>query len=215
MTDQREIEAKFEADPGALAALLTLQQFAGFEVTRHPPKDQDDLYFDTVAGNLKDNGASLRVRQKGNQAQLTFKGERIASPDDPHVVSRLEDEVLLPGFDAASLSWDEPLLIEPGPSPLERARRLTAGADLLPVARMQTNRTILMAVRPDGTSVELAVDRCLATRISDHRFVEFVEIEAELKVGEPDVLSDALDGLRSEVPGLRPSLKTKLERALE
>lgn len=214
MTDQHEVEAKFEADPDSLATLLDLQEVDGLTVAHNPAIDQDDLYFDTEAGHLKAAGASLRVRRKDDLALMTFKGERMASEHEPHIVTRLEDEVELPGFDVGTLTWERPLWVEPEPSPLSRGRRLTAGADLLPVARLQTNRTVLMVMDDVGQSVELAVDLCVATRVADRRIVDFVEVEAELKAGDAEFLTRVLQGLQAAVPGLQPSTRTKLERAL-
>jgi inorganic triphosphatase YgiF len=215
MTEPREIEAKFEADPDVLEQLLQLRSFAGFSVTFHPAQDQDDTYFDTEHDHLKHAGASLRIRRKGNQLQLTFKGDRIASADDPHIVSRLEDQVMLAGDVSRVDPESGPLRLDPEPAPLSRARSLAAGAELRPVARLLTSRTVLIARDNLDHEVELAVDRCQATRLTDDREVRFAEVEAELVRGDAGVLEAAITGLMSALPGLMPSARTKLERALD
>jgi inorganic triphosphatase YgiF len=215
MSEPREIEAKFEAGPDVLERLLRLRAFAGFTVAAKPEQVQDDVYFDTQDEILKQSGASLRIRRKGGQLQMTFKGDRQVSSDDSNVVSRLEDQVLLAGvaesFDPAA----GPLIIEPLPSPLKRTRELTARGDLLPVARLMTSRIVLTARNIQNHEIEIAVDRCLATRLMDNREVQFVEVEAELIRGDAVVLYSALTDLMRSVPGLQPSSRTKLERALE
>lgn len=214
MTDPREIEAKFEADSSVLEQLLQLTAFAGFAITSVPAKDQDDIYFDTELGHLKNADASLRIRRKGDTLQLTFKGDRLASTDDPHIVSRLEDQVALSADAVSADPASGPLRLEPEPEPLKRARSLAAGFDLLPVARLVTNRAVLIARDTQNHEIELAVDRCHATRFIDDRVVQFVEVEAELVRGDAGVLDAAVTGLMSAVPGLKPSTRTKLERAL-
>jgi len=215
MSEPREIEAKFEAGADALDQLLRLQTFAGFTVTARPAQVQHDIYFDTEDERLKQHGASLRIRRKGDQLQMTFKGDRQVSSDDSNIVSRLEDEVLLSGVSASYDPAVGPLLVESQPSPLKRARELSGDHDLLPVARLMTSRTVLTARNTRNHEIELAVDRCLATRLKDNREAPFVEVEAELIRGDAVVLQSALTDLMKTVPGLQPSSRTKLERALE
>lgn len=212
MSDHREIEAKFEADESTLDTLLTLERFGEFNVARDAEKLQDDVYYDSAAGHLKDAGASLRIRRKGPDVQMTFKGERAQIAN---TVSRLEDEVVLPGEAVSHLGHGDPLTLDFECSPYQRARSLTGVHDLIPIARLRTSRTILLASNLSGVAIELAVDRCSGTRVTDERTVQFAEVEAELKAGSSDELERALVHLLRAVPGLRPSEVTKLERALE
>jgi inorganic triphosphatase YgiF len=214
MTDPREVEAKFEADPGVLEQLLELTSFTGYSITRHPATEQDDIYFDTERGHLNEAGSSLRIRRKGSTLQLTFKGDRLALAGDQQIVSRLEDQVMLEGDTLPVDPVTGTLHLEPEPAPLERARRLAAGNELMPVARLVTNRTVLMARDGLNHEIEVAVDRCHATRLSDNRVVHFVEVEAELVRGDRGDLDAAIEGLTGTVSGLKPSGQTKLERAL-
>ena len=215
MTEPREVESKFEASPEALDELLALDDFGDFTLESFPPKEQDDLYYDTLDAHLGAVGSSLRVRRKGTTAVLTFKGARESIGDQGNTVSRLEDEVDVPMAALEAMSGDAALKLSPEPSPLERARAISGRHDLFPVARLLTNRTVMLARSNAGVEVELAVDRCVAERLRDGRKVEFVEVEAELKRGDVAGLHEATRQLLEAVPDLRPSIKTKLKRALD
>lgn len=210
MTEPREIEAKYEADQPSLEQLLALNRFGEWSVERQPEKLQQDIYFDSAAEHLKEHGASLRIRRKGQAVLMTFKGDRVVTAT---AVSRLEDEVPIDADCAVRFEqtgdWQGQL-----PSPLFRARELTGDVPLMPFACLQTSRTVMIATHPNGAQVELSVDRCSGTRTADGRQVGFVEVEAELHHGTLDDLVSSLDQLVATVPGLRPSIITKLERTM-
>lgn len=214
MTDGREIEAKFEADDQTLANLVTGGQAGAFSLHSTGSKVQDDTYFDTPEARLKDAGCSLRIRRKPDTAEMTFKGERASTGGDSHAVSRLEDEVVLPRDAILGLDDTLPLSLAEEPSPLRRARVLAGEEPLLATARIITNRTIVNAVSGSNVIVELSVDRCQAERIFDGRQVHFDEVEAELKSGTAEDLLNLINELRKAFPGLVPSSRTKLDRAL-
>lgn len=212
MNDSRELEAKFEADGGALARLLTLESFGAFRLIERSSKIQRDLYYDTADGHLRDAGATLRIRRRSTGAQMTFKGDRQPASQG-HAVSRLEDEVDLAAAAISDLDDEHPLALRVEPSPLIRARALTGEHELLPRARLLTDRSVLIFADGAGTQIELALDRCEATRLADGRVVRFSEVELEFKQGGHDALFSAVEALGEAVAGLRPSTKTKLERA--
>jgi inorganic triphosphatase YgiF len=215
MSDPREIEAKFEADEETIAAILDADHAGTYALRHTGAKVQNDLYFDTGVGHLKAAGCSLRIRRKSDASEMTFKGDRQAMVGDVQAVSRLEDEVTLPPGALTINDVERSLQMDDEPSPLLRAREIAGDQALVPIARLLTDRTIVMASSDAGASIEMAVDRCQAERLSDGRRVHFVEIEIELKSGSFDDLVDAINELRSAFAGLRPSAHTKLERALE
>jgi inorganic triphosphatase YgiF len=214
MNDVREVEAKFDVSPDAIAALESINGFAEFTVVQRSVKRQNDLYYDTEHGHLKHAGASLRIRRGENAARMTFKGRRIAEHGQEHVVSRLEDEVSVDADSVTHLTDDQHLHLTPEPSPLQRARLLALNTNLVPTARLVTTRTVLLARDAGQHEIEIAIDCCEATRLSDLRNVEFVEVELELKHGDRQVLMHAIEELMQVVDGLTPSFLTKLERAL-
>ena len=213
MSDEREVEAKFEATDAALECLLRLEHFGTFSLVERSTRQQHDLYFDTFDGRLAEESASLRVRRLHACAELTFKGER-QSIGAGSTVSRLEDTAEIGMEAAAQLSDLAALHIADEPLPLRRARAVAAGRDLVPVARLETERTMLLYESGEGAQVEVVLDHCRATRLGDGRETEFSEVEAELIEGEPQALEAGLAELIRAVPGLRPSHHTKLERAL-
>lgn len=213
MSDLAEIEAKFEADEAAQQRLLTLQGFGDFRLVDSGSKPQNDVYYDTAMRRLRAAGATLRIRRGSSGAQMTFKGER-QTAGDSHVVSRLEDEVDLNAASIAGLDDESPLTLTIEPRPLGRARAFSGDEVLLPVARLVTQRSVLLFDDGAGAQVEVSVDRCEATRFEDGRVVTFSEVELELKRGEAEALLSAAAALEKAVDGLKPSIKTKLERAL-
>lgn len=212
MTDFQEVEAKFEASSDAVERLVHLSGFGDFSLVERDHTHQDDRYFDSGDARLKANEASLRVRRVGSRAFLTFKGERRSvSTLDGHIVSRLEDEIEM---ENPSLDDVEVLAITPEPSPLRRVRDIVGNEALLPTARIETVRDTLVFRDVNAAEIELAIDRCRATRVLDGREREFVEVEAELKTGDAPALLRAISLLQETVTGLHPSTTTKLERAL-
>lgn len=213
MSSPREFEAKFEADDETQIRLLALESFGNFSLVKREAKLQHDTYYDTAHGHLRASGATLRIRRRVSGAQMTFKGER-ESAGDSHLVSRLEDEVDLEVSGIAGLDDESPLVLDIEPSPLGRARALAGEYPLTPMVRLQTNRSILLFEDGTANQVEISIDRCEGTRLTDGRVVTFSEVELELKQGEADALIEAAEALETAVDGLKPSMKTKLERAL-
>jgi inorganic triphosphatase YgiF len=213
MNSPREYEAKFEAGDEAQRELLALESFGEFSLVKRESKVQDDTYYDTTEEHLREAGATLRIRRRPSGAQMTFKGEREKS-ENTHLVSRLEDEVDLDASAIIALGDGSPLILQTEPGPLIRARAASGDNELKPVARLMTNRSVLLFVDGAGNGVELSIDRCEATRVTDGRTVSFSEVELELKHGEAVALLGAANALQTEVGGLKPSTKTKLARAL-
>ena len=216
MTEPREIEAKFDFEKRDRDSLLALTYVGRFAVRERQSVDQDDIYYDTDDGLLGAAGATLRVRRTAKGARMTFKGRREAgASDDAHIASRLEDEVTLDPAHAAAIPFDAALPELDGLSPLERARQIAGARELRPIARLQNRRTTLVLSDDDGATLELAVDDCVGTRISDGRQIAFDEIEIETKSAGRDTLIAAAGALRELVPSLRPSPQTKLGRTLD
>jgi inorganic triphosphatase YgiF len=215
MTEPREIEAKFDVDRQGRQRLLNVSTVGRFTVIERRSVDQDDIYFDTGDALLAAAGATLRVRRKGDEALVTFKGKRSAdtSSGEAHIASRLEDEVPLSASDSALVTTDAPLPAFANISPLDRARAIVGGGDLLPVAQLRNSRVTLLLSDGEST-LELAVDDCVGTRLQDGRDTRFDEVELESKSADRATLIEVGDALRALVPGLRPSRLTKLGRTL-
>lgn len=216
MSEPREIEAKFEIgreDRERLASVDRIGRFAVFERQR---AEQDDVYFDTEDDLLAAAGSTLRVRRTTNGARMTYKGQRelAQSADEAHIASRLEDEVTLDSTQASAVTVDGPLPEMANVSPLDRARTIVGGVQLRPIARLENARVMLMLRDDDGSTLELAVDNCVGTRLRDGRKIAFDEVELETKSAGRAALIDATNALQAMFPSLRPSQLTKLGRTM-
>jgi inorganic triphosphatase YgiF len=216
MSDPREIEAKFDVDEPGRERLLTVDSVGRFSVLERRNAAQDDIYFDTDDAQLALSGSTLRVRRTEKGSRMTFKGRResVALADEAHIATRLEDEVPLDLAQAASVRIDAPLPELDGISPLARARDIIGRNELRPVARLRNSRTTLLLGADDGATLELAVDDCVGTRLSDGRETRFKEVELETKTADRAALLEASDALRTIAPSLRPSHQAKLGRTL-
>ncbi|MDQ3547859.1 MAG: CYTH domain-containing protein [Chloroflexota bacterium] len=217
MIEPREIEAKFDVDRQDRDLLLSITTVGRFTVQEQRTAAQDDIYFDTSGALLAEAGSTLRVRRTAKGARMTYKGLRESGgpSGEAHIASRLEDEVSLDTAQASAVAIDLPLPDMEGISPLERARSVVGHDVLLPVARLQNTRTTLLLSDANGATLELAVDDCVGTRLSDGRKIEFDEVELETKTADRVGLLDASSALRELVPSLRPSPLTKLGRTLD
>lgn len=211
MTEPREIEAKFEiADP---TPLLELAQAPPLDVDGRTEIEQVDTYLDTADAALKSSGSTLRLRETNGVWTLTFKGARAAmAQGQRHVASRVEvNERVDVGVARTILSGRR----SAGRlAPLVLAAEITRGGPLVQVARIQTQRTAIDLIDPEGRRFELAIDRCRGERLADGRVIEFSEVELEARDPDPAALVKAARALRAAVPGLQPSGQTKLARVL-
>jgi hypothetical protein len=217
MTDgaPREIEAKFELDPADRSTLANIDRVGAFRVTRRDTALQLDTYFDSADGRLARVPSSLRLRRKRSGAVMTFKGEREATTAaEAHVASRLEDEAAVPAEYADRVTIRAPLPEDASLTPLRRARSIVGDAPLLATAQLDNERTTILLKDPTGSSLALAIDHVVGTRLRDGRRVEWDEVELETIRAGRGTLLRAAAALLIVAPSLRPSRVTKLERVL-
>ena len=70
----QEIESKFHLESLRIFDLIRSQkQIAGHNLTNQEKVVQDDVYFDTLNGQLFGQGKSFRLRQSCEQYAVTFK----------------------------------------------------------------------------------------------------------------------------------------------
>lgn len=211
MNEPREVEAKFETDD--VAPLLDAIAFPPLRIARKRTLHQHDTYLDTKDDRLKAASSTLRIRASAGLTTMTFKGPRELMTDDmAHVASRPEINERIAASDAAELlAGKRP---DSMPAPLSAAQRNIGDATLRPVATIENHRVAIDLVDADGNTFELAVDRCIGTRISDGRQIVFGEIELEAKSAPHAAFVAAVEALIRAVPSLRPSHQTKLGRVL-
>lgn len=195
MSQEREIELKFEVDLASVEGLMSLDLLRNHPVV---VAYTETVYFDTPKGKLRKAGVTLRVRRSGDTFLQTVKADSGATAglfdraEWNMPVQSLEPDLAVIGGTAA-----EPLLAKDG----------TRGS-LRPVFRVDVERW-LWNVALDGAEIELVLDR---GEIAVHdRREPVLEIELELKSGGEPALFALVERLSRSVL-LRIGVLTKSER---
>jgi len=188
-----EREAKFAAhggfDPTSLVGV-----YAEGEVGRGGEEHLEAVYYDSKDLRLLRDGVSLRFRD-GWMVKLTQPTDR------PDLMQRLEVPVAGPKG------------IVPVAA-LDLVRSSARGADLVPVARLSTDRETFVVRDAGGAEVaEIAFDRVVADR-PDKESVEFDEIEVELVESAPISALAPIVGRLQELGAGSAVEVPKLARAL-
>ena len=191
-----ETERKYEAQPGRMLPRLdSLPQVAATS----GPQEQvlEAEYYDTGDLRLIRNGITLRRRRGGSDAGWHLK---------------------LPLGGDTRREIRRPLGRGGRTVPAELARLVrgyTRGAELRPVARINTRRQVFTLVDAAGGSLaELAADDVSAQTLGDETAIsQWSEVELELTGGDSKLLKDADARLRREGLQLARN-RAKLERAL-
>ena len=204
-----EIEVKLAVhDSRAIRSLVAhpdSDRLAGFSADGTVRVDEIvDLYLDTAAGDgmLRAAGLRARLRVSANGVVLAVKGRSSMSADG--VTTRMELE--------APATAD----LDPRRWPASDARTLVVdtieGHTLVEIAALRQRRQVCMLRRREAL-VELSVDELTAVDADGSSLGMRVELEAELKAGPADALSDLARTL-SALEGVGPPLGSKLEFAL-
>lgn len=190
----REIELKFEAEPGARHLIVDSGVLDGAKPRRAA---QETVYFDTPSGSVRRRGFSLRVRRTGKRFVQTVK-HRSDSPAG--LFSRDEYEKEVAGLELDFEAVDS--------TPL--GRLLTPGMrkKLKPVVRTAFERTTWRLSR--GTSrIEATLDE--GEVAAGGAAMPLTEIELELTRGDTGLLFELAEQLGRVVP-LRLGVLSKAER---
>jgi CHAD domain-containing protein len=196
VADTREIELKYEADPGTV--LPPLEDLPRVASEAGPDEQKLEAeYYDTEDLRLLRAGVTLRRRRGGKDS-----GWHLKLPAGPQT----RRELRLPlGRSGRTV-------------PAELARLVTVysrGRALVPVARIATVRHVRTLVDAAGTSLaEVVADEVSAQTLGESTTIStWREVEVELTGGDRQLLRAADKRLRRG--GLQPSGRTaKLERAL-
>ncbi len=195
MTQQRELELKFEIAPRDAERLRRDPLLAWSPVSE---QHQESIYFDTPKGKLRRAGYTLRVRRSGRKRTQTIKSRG----DAAGLFDRSEWE--------APVRAMRPDLQAARQTPLASVLAERAGARLRPLARIRIARTSWVV--DDGSScIEVTSDRGVVTAGAAEGPVS--ELELELKRGSAAALFDLTEALARHLP-LRLSVLSKADRAL-
>jgi inorganic triphosphatase YgiF len=192
-------------------ALNRLRRSPSLSRRTHRQQWLDNRYFDTPDGCLQQHRCALRVRQTRDTEAPAAKGQT----SEPWIQTLKTAGVSQGGLSQRG-EWESPV---PGPRPYRDALAGTAWETLDPedqwFARLQTRfstrcvRTTWQIRRRDGTHIEVALDNgCVEAR---GREAPFLELEIELKQGDPQALFRLAAELATRVPCL-PSNRSKAER---
>ncbi|MEV6672817.1 CYTH and CHAD domain-containing protein [Streptomyces sp. NPDC051162] len=190
----REIERKYEGHGAKRARLPDLSRVAA-TVTDQGTQKLDAVYYDTEDRRLADAHITLRRRTGGKDA-----GWHLKLPVGPGV----RDEIRAPLSPAVPRELTD----------LVRSR--IRHAELAPVVRIVSRRTVRLLLDDDGTLLaEASEDAVTADRLTrDGRSARWTEVEVELGEGTDPAFLDTVER-RLRKAGLRPSkAPSKLARAL-
>jgi inorganic triphosphatase YgiF len=195
MSEHLEIEQKFDVDTGferpSFAAL------AGFTAAEPVLHHLSATYYDTADQRLAASKITLRRRTGGTDEGWHLK---------------------LPAGAGARREVHAPLGAADGPVPGELADRVaevTGGKPLAPIARLDTERTVVTLRSADGrVAAEVADDQVAARRLPDGEPLRWREVEVEVPVADPGLQRAAADLLLAA--GARPAGHgSKLARVLD
>jgi CHAD domain-containing protein/adenylate cyclase class IV len=198
----REVELKYRVvDADAVGVLLELPAIGPFTGEGTVETDETlDRFLDTPDDAFRAAQHALRLRRVGDATILTIKGP--STPGPGGAVSRTEVEATVDGDDPAS--WP--------PSPArELVESIGHGQPLREIARLAQRRRHRL-LRDGATVVELTVDD-VEVRDRDRPIAAWLELEAELRDGEPDALEELAAALVAG-GGLEPSPESKFAAAL-
>lgn len=167
MIQTQEVELKLEIPSGEIAALRAAPLLGD---PKRRPDSQRTVYFDTIRGDLRKAGYSLRLRQKGRSFVQTVKHR---GSDSGGFSSRAEWEKK---NDEAALDFEALKATPVGKLLSKRDMRKR----LQPVSETQVRRTTWL-VRREESAVELILDE--GRIVSNGREEPISEIELELKEG--------------------------------
>lgn len=203
-----EIEIKLAVlRPDVIRALLDEpdpKRLADFEPAGPPSENVvTDRYVDTDlgVGALRAAGLRARLRHGRDGVVLAVKGRGAIGVDG--VTTRME-------LEGPATPDPDPLRWPASPA---RARlvEMVAGAKLIEIAAIRQRRRVRL-LRRGSTVIELSLDE-LSALDGESVLATRVELEAELKSGPADALSDLAAALAA-IDGLAPPLGSKLEFAL-
>lgn len=167
---------------------------------------QDDVYFDTLNGQLFGQGKSFRLRQSCGQYAVTFK-EKLT---ENHV--RMEFEETITELQAQRL-LDSDLTDVFQVKVIQTAISHLGTNRINPIFCLQNNRE-KWYLDSGLANLEICFDSIQYMDIGQSRFFEENELELELKEGDPE-FHWKITNLLSQQYTLIPSFQSKYERGVK
>ncbi len=190
----REVELKFDIEPGGAARIARIEPLAGTASTQN---DFETLYFDTADGALRRAGYSLRIRRSGDRYVRTIKRKKASAAG---LFDREEWEEEVPDFTLRAESLKG--------TPLRRWAGRAESGEILAVVRSVVRRSAWQ-LRHRGSRVEVVLDR--GRIFAGDAEARIDELELELLRGRASALFDLAQLIAAKVP-LRLGVLSKSER---
>lgn len=218
MTDGSNIERELKlvpVDPALLDTLAKVERLGPFVVRARRHELQRNSFFDTPSRDLGAARVGFRRRTVDGQRQATWSlkadGELVGGMATRSEIELQLDPDLAPALAIGALK--DAARTRGAAALAEAVQDALATGGLpraTPLLETETDRRILDLEEPQqGWAVELALDRM---RLIDHNYAD-LEIEAELKRGDPEALDIVRQAIR-ELGEVRDSKGSKLSRAL-
>ena len=202
----QEIESEFPVESLRIFDLIRSQkQIAGHNLTNQEKVVQDDVYFDTLNGQLFGQGKSFRLRQSCGQYAVTFK-EKLT---ENHV--RMEFEETITELQAQRL-LDSDLTDVFQVKVIQTAISHLGTNRINPIFCLQNNRE-KWYLDSGLANLEICFDSIQYMDIGQSRFFEENELELELKEGDPE-FHWKITNLLSQQYTLTPSFQSSMSVGL-
>ncbi|MEN6566410.1 MAG: CYTH and CHAD domain-containing protein [Veillonellales bacterium] len=199
-----ETELKLQVTaPGIWDELLTSPLLAAADAEPAVTQSLEARYYDTANQALQQSRLAYRVRREGERWVATVKGDGMSAGG---LHCRQEWNVAVED-DAPDI---EPFMATPVGF---RLRQAVGGAELLPLFITRFQRRIFNISTADGSRIEAAADRGEIVAGETERREPILEVELELKQGQPTVLLQLGAELSRRFP-LLPEPKSKYYRGL-
>ena len=205
-----EIELKLRLNTSELPLLekaLDSNQFIS-----EPTLKLLNRYFDTPAMDLSQGGAALRIRQQGT---VNYSSDTRGAVNDTQIIQTLKTRGTSAGGLHQRMEWDWPIskveldlnLIQTSDAQQHLSPALKYDA-IAPLFTTDFQRKVWM-YRQDETLIELVLDQGEVS--TDAHRIDLLELELELKEGQPEVLFQLAQQLAQQCPVLMSDV-SKAER---
>jgi triphosphatase len=202
-----EIEARFAAaTDAALDRLATRDRLGPASLGPMRSADEVDRYLDTPDGRLAAAGWACRLRTRGAGWRISLKGPPIGASADTPAWLHERDEL-----EGPATSDPDPTLWPPSGA-RDRLAQLAAGAQLAEGVRLLQRRRERSVIVDGAVGGTLSLD---AVRVvhGGRELGQLRVVELELPVAVDRTALDPLAAALSDIDGLTPDPRSKLERA--
>ena len=192
--------------------LLEILKEKGIVLQKDTQVHQEDIYFDDYKDTLERNGKSFRIRIKKDKAVITCK---MPLENNAEYKQRAEYEISVPRED---LNNGEKLNIEKAIELIkEKYPEIELPTGMQEIITVVNDRNKINLKCPDGSIIEMALDKLQGKDNKGQSYFINPEIEFEMKSGDPSNLESIYSIIKSSFPeqirinNLSKYARTKME----